>query len=50
MLELIELYAEKFNDVFPSQQLRGYSDEELIAMLEKALSEGIPIIVEEGVM
>lgn len=46
MLDLIELYNEEFGDVFPYQQLRGYSDEELIKIIEKALDDGKPIEIE----
>lgn len=46
MLELIKAYFEKFDDVVPMQQLRGYTDSEIRKMVEKSLKTGLPIVPE----
>ena len=42
-LELVDEYVERFDEVFPLMELRGYSDKELIKMIKKALKDNEPI-------
>lgn len=42
MPELIEQYAEKFNENFPLFALMGMDDEEVEAIIQECLDKGIP--------
>lgn len=42
MPELIEQYAEKFNENFPLFALMGMDDEEVEAIIQECLDEGTP--------